>query len=66
MAIGICLMVLNQFCGCFAMLNYTATIFEAAGSTLSPNASAIIVGFIQIVGSYFPTLLADRAGRKVK
>lgn len=46
------------------MLNYTATIFEKAGSTLSPNMSAIIVGFIQIIGSYFSTVLVDRAGRK--
>ncbi|XP_063702742.1 facilitated trehalose transporter Tret1-like [Culicoides brevitarsis] len=62
--IGVVLVVLNQFCGCFAMLNYTASIFEKAGSTLSPNISAIIVGFIQIVGSFFSTILVDRAGRK--
>uniref|UniRef100_A0A336LKQ0 CSON010693 protein n=1 Tax=Culicoides sonorensis TaxID=179676 RepID=A0A336LKQ0_CULSO len=64
LSIGVVLVILNQFCGCFAMLNYTATIFEKAGSTLSPNMSAIIVGFIQIIGSYFSTVLVDRAGRK--
>lgn len=32
MTIGIVLAALNQFCGCFAMLNYTATIFKEAGS----------------------------------
>ena len=57
-------MVLNQWCGCFAMLNYTATIFAEAGSTLSPNLSAIVVGAIQIFGAFFSTLV-DKIGRKV-
>ncbi|XP_055302945.1 facilitated trehalose transporter Tret1-like [Sitodiplosis mosellana] len=62
--IGIVLAALNQFCGCFAMLNYTASIFEEAGSNMTPNMSAIIVGVIQLVGSYAATNLVDRAGRK--
>lgn len=64
--IGIVLVVLNQCCGCFALLNYTAKIFEESGSSLSPNKSAIIVGVIQLFGSMIPTFLADRAGRKVR
>lgn len=63
--IGMFLMSLNQFCGLFAMLNYTATIFEVAKSNLSPNLSAIVVGIIQIFGSYFSTLLVERMGRKL-
>ncbi|XP_062704726.1 facilitated trehalose transporter Tret1-2 homolog [Aedes albopictus] len=62
--IGICLMAFNQFCGCFAMLNYTATIFADSGSTLSANMSAIVTGSLQMVGSYCSTLLVERAGRK--
>lgn len=58
-------MALNQFCGCFAMLTFTASIFKESGSTLSPNISSIIVGGIQIIGSMFPTLLVDRLGRKM-
>lgn len=52
--IGIVLVSLNQFSGVATMLNYTANIFEEAGSSLSPNISTIIVGkqtitfFIQI------------------
>lgn len=50
--------------GVFALLSYASMIFDLAGSTLSPNASAIIVGGIQVVGVYVSTLLVDRAGRK--
>lgn len=63
--IGIVLMFLNQFSGFFAMLTYTATIFEEAGSSLSPNVSAIIVAVIQIIGTYMASLFVERAGRKV-
>ncbi|EDW63945.2 facilitated trehalose transporter Tret1 [Drosophila virilis] len=63
--IGLGLLAANQGCGCFAMLNYTALIFEKSGSSLSPTVSAIIVGFIQLVGSYVSTLLVERAGRKL-
>lgn len=58
-------MALNQFCGIFAMLNFTATIFQQSGSTLSPNVSSIIIAGIQIVGSLLPTLLVDKLGRKM-
>lgn len=47
------------------MVNYTATIFAESGSSLSPNMAAIVVGVIQLVGSYFSTVLVERAGRKV-
>lgn len=61
---GIFLMALNQFCGCFAMLNFTATIFKESGSTLSPNASSIIVGVIQIIGALLCTFFVEKSGRK--
>lgn len=65
MTIGIVLAGVNQLCGCFAMLQYTASIFEEAGSNMSPNMSAIVVGVIQLLGSYVATNLVDRTGRKV-
>lgn len=58
-------MALNQFCGCFAMLSYTASIFQESGSNLSPNMSAIVVGVIQLAGAYCSTFLVEKAGRKV-
>lgn len=47
------------------MLNYTAVIFRESGSSISPELSAIIVGFIQLLGTYCATLLVDRFGRKI-
>lgn len=63
--IGIALILVHEFCGVFAMINYTATIFAESGSDISPNLSAIIVGFIQLIGTLAATQLVDRAGRKV-
>lgn len=65
LTIGTVLAALTQFSGCFAMLNYTASIFKEAGSTLSPSMSTIIIGIIQLLGSFAPTILIERAGRKV-
>lgn len=65
MLIGIVLASISQLCGCFAMLQYTANIFQEAGSSMSPNVSAIIVASILVFGSFFATFLVDRAGRKV-
>lgn len=64
MMISLGLIGLNQLCGLFAMLNYTVTIFKAAGSTLAPEMSAIIVAFIQLLGSFAPMILVERAGRR--
>jgi hypothetical protein len=52
------------FTGCYALLSYASLIFQEAGSTLSPNISAIIIGCIQVVGVYLSTFLVDRAGRR--
>lgn len=57
-------MALNQFCGCFALITFSATIFQKSGSNLSPINSSIIVGFIQIIGALCASLFVERAGRK--
>lgn len=63
--IGIVLIILNELSGFAAMLNYTANIFEEAGSNLHPNVSAIVIGVIGVFGTVVATNLVDRAGRKV-
>ncbi|KAH8321728.1 hypothetical protein KR074_004284, partial [Drosophila pseudoananassae] len=63
--IGLGLIIFNQLCGCFTMLNYTAVIFEQAGASLQPTVAAIIVGAIQMLGNYVSTMLVERLGRKI-
>ncbi|XP_055302939.1 facilitated trehalose transporter Tret1-like, partial [Sitodiplosis mosellana] len=63
--IGIVLIVLNELSGFLAMLNYTANIFEDAGSDLHPNVSAIVIGAIQLFGTAIAMNLVDRTGRKI-
>ena len=61
---GVALMALNQFCGCFPMMNYTATIFAESGSNLPPNVSSVVTGVLQIIGAIICTFLVEKAGRK--
>ena len=65
MIIGIVLAVLNHFSGNFALVSYTANIFQAAGSALSPNSSALIVAVVQFIGSSLVPVFVERTGRKV-
>lgn len=64
-AICCILMVAHEVCGVFTMLNYASVIFKKAGSSLEPEMAAIIVGAIQLAGSYVSSLLIDNLGRKV-
>lgn len=58
-------MAINQFSGCFVLLNYSATIFRDSGSDIDPNTSSIILASIQCIGTYVATILVDKVGRKV-
>ncbi|XP_075151786.1 facilitated trehalose transporter Tret1-like [Haematobia irritans] len=59
------LLFVNQFSGIFAFVNYMTSIFENSGSTMDPNTCTIIMGVLQIAGTYAATLLVDIFGRKV-
>ncbi|GAB0091274.1 hypothetical protein DMENIID0001_060930 [Sergentomyia squamirostris] len=62
--ISLVLLMGTDFCGIFAIVTYTTGIFREAGSSLSPNTSAIVVASIQVLGSYVSTWFVDRSGRK--
>ena len=62
--IGIVLGVLNHFSGNYALISYTATIFQESGSVMSPNESALIVAIIQCFSSCLVPILVERCGRK--
>lgn len=65
MIIGIVLAALNHITGSYALLSYTATIFKESGSVISPNESALVVGVIQLIGTFVVPVLIERSGRKV-
>ncbi|XP_066598151.1 facilitated trehalose transporter Tret1-like [Prorops nasuta] len=54
----------QQLCGIFAMMSYTESIFKTSGSSFSPSTAVIIVGAIQLIGSYISTSLIERMGRR--
>lgn len=58
-------MAINQFSGCFVLLNYSATIFRDSGSDIDPNISSMIMASIQCIGTYVATILVDKVGRKL-
>lgn len=63
--ISVFLAAFYHFSGSYVLINYTATIFEAAGSVMSSNESALVVGIIQFVGTIIVPLIVDCIGRKV-
>ncbi|XP_041566229.1 facilitated trehalose transporter Tret1 [Drosophila elegans] len=59
------LLIANQFSGLFTMVNYMSDIFANSGSTMDPDTCTIIIGAVQILGTYVTTLLCDICGRKL-
>lgn len=59
------LMLFQQFSGINAVIFYTVTIFELAGSSLNPKVAAILIGSIQVVMAYIAATIIDKAGRKI-
>ncbi|XP_034474253.1 facilitated trehalose transporter Tret1 [Drosophila innubila] len=59
------LLIVNQFSGLFAMVSYMSDIFDMSGSTMDPDTCTIIIGIVQILGTYATTLLCDISGRRI-
>ncbi|XP_067009671.1 facilitated trehalose transporter Tret1 [Anabrus simplex] len=55
----------QQLSGIYPVLSYTVTIFRESGSDISPNLSAIIVGFLLVFGNIIAIFLVERAGRRI-
>lgn len=64
-ASAVVLMILNQFSGLFAMVSYMSDIFDLSGSSMDPDTCTIIIGSVQILGTYATTLLCDILGRRI-
>ncbi|XP_063975837.1 facilitated trehalose transporter Tret1-like [Diachasmimorpha longicaudata] len=54
----------QQACGNSVVFTYSATIFQLAGSSLSPNSSAIALGVMQLIASFLSTATIERVGRR--
>lgn len=59
------LLIINQFSGLFAMVSYMSDIFDMSGSTMDPDTCTIVIGIVQLLGTYATTLLCDICGRKI-
>ena len=59
------LMTFQQLTGIDAVIYYSVDIFNEAGSTLSSFVCAIIVGILQLISTYIPSVIVDRAGRRI-
>ncbi|KAH8267460.1 hypothetical protein KR018_005249, partial [Drosophila ironensis] len=59
------LIIGNQFSGSFCFSSYLSTIFAESHTTLDLTMCTIIIGFLQIVGTYVTSLLCDKYGRRI-
>lgn len=59
------LLIANQFSGSFCVSSYLSTIFAASHTTLNLTMCTIVIGCVQIVGTYATTLLCDKYGRRI-
>lgn len=62
--ISLTLIIANQFCGINAFLFYMQPIFQASGTEIKADLSAIIVGLVLFVSSIIAPFVADRWGRR--
>ncbi|KAF6209417.1 hypothetical protein GE061_015164 [Apolygus lucorum] len=64
LTIGLAVMFLQQFSGINGVIFYASDIFNAAGSSMSPNTATIITGVVSVIGTFISTQIIDRLGRK--
>ncbi|XP_034102197.1 facilitated trehalose transporter Tret1-like [Drosophila nasuta] len=65
MCISITLMFLQQFTGINAIIFYATSIFQDAGTGLSPDWCTVILGIAQVIATILAILSIEKAGRKM-
>ena len=65
LALGISLGAGSQLIGINAVMFYVQTIIEAANTSVPPEIASVIVGVIQVVGSFCTTFITYRFGRRM-
>lgn len=61
-AVGV--LAFQQLCGINAIVFYTLSIFQAAGTNVSPFLSAVIIDLTQFLCSFIPIVVTEKANRK--
>ncbi|XP_063923781.1 facilitated trehalose transporter Tret1-like isoform X1 [Zophobas morio] len=60
----VAVLAFQQLCGVNAVVFYTVPIFQAAGSSLSPNLAGIIIALVQVLSSYVSIFIIEKANRR--
>lgn len=45
--------------------SYASSIFRDTGAVMDPDLCAVVIGILQLMGSYTTIILIDKLGRKV-
>ena len=64
LVISLALMFFQQFSGINAVIFYSASIFQAAGSSVDRFVSSITIAIVQLVCTLLAALSVDRFGRR--
>ncbi|XP_067620069.1 uncharacterized protein [Eurosta solidaginis] len=64
MSTAMIVMCINIFTGSFTLLCYMSTVFAAIKTDINPDTNTILIGMVQVGGSYIATILVDHFGRK--
>lgn len=63
--VSVALVSFQQLSGINVVLFYANTIFEASGSSIPSEVSAIIIGGVQFASSFITPIFVDRLGRRI-
>ncbi|KAJ6642108.1 Facilitated trehalose transporter Tret1 [Pseudolycoriella hygida] len=63
--LGVSLVAISIFSGIVAMTMHAAQLFIDSGAVFDANLSAIILGVLQVCGTYASSVLVDRVGRRI-
>lgn len=63
--ICVLLMFFQQFSGINAVIFFSVSIFQSAGSKIDPAVCSIIIGVVQVLATLAAATLVERAGRKI-
>lgn len=58
------LLAFQQFSGINVILFYTQVIFEATGSSIPADISTIVIGVVQIMGSFLTPMMVEKKGKR--